>query len=192
MRLPFRQFAAAAAVVLATPAVIRAQTPLILSNWSTFEWFLGVGPVEGNGFFLNALVPTQLRLVDGGFSGDAFDIFVNGNPLVSTPSVAGGIPTGAFDGNSAWNDSRLSRLGVLLNPGQYTITLAVREAGSGFDDGEGFIRADIAPTTPPVTTVPEPATAIFLALGLASIAMLQPAIRRRSNTTGNDSARGDE
>jgi hypothetical protein len=169
-----RRLAAAVIVTLTLPATLAAQTTLVFGTWTSFEWFFGVGPVEGNGFFLNALSYTRLRVTDDGYTGDAFDIFVNGVPFGGTPSVPGGVYTGAFTGDDAWNEPLLSKAELFLNPGQYTITLAVREAGSGFSDGEGFIRADVAP----LSTVPEPGSAVLMASGLAVLALRRRFITR--------------
>jgi hypothetical protein len=155
-------------VALSSPSVLEAQTPLTPGTWSLFEWFAGVGPVDGNGFLLNATQRTRVRVTDDGVTGDAFDIFLNGVFLLGTPSVPDGVFTGALDGDAAWADPGLSKIDFFLLPGQYTITLAVRQTASGFDYGEGFLRADDAPL-PPVSTVPEPATVGLFAAGLFGI-----------------------
>ncbi len=176
---PLRLLAAAVAFTCTVPAALTAQTSLVFGTWTSFEWFTGVGSVEGNGFFLDALGRTRLRVTDDGYTGDAFDIFINGALFASTPTVPGGVFTGAYAGDIAWNDPQLSKTDLFLNPGQYTITIAVREAGSGFSDGEGFIRADDAPL-PPVTSVPEPGSALLMASGLVALALG----RRRMSTRG--------
>ncbi|MEO8336152.1 MAG: PEP-CTERM sorting domain-containing protein [bacterium] len=162
-------FVIATLLAMASPSRLAAQMPLTPGAWSFFEWFLGVGPVDGDGFSFTASQRTRLRVTDDGVSGDAFDIFLNGALLFATPAVAGGIFTGAFDGDAAWAAPELSKGEVFLQPGQYTITLALRDASSGFDYGEGFVRIDDAP--PPVNTVPEPATAGLFAAGLIGIGL---------------------
>jgi hypothetical protein len=175
--LLLRRAAAAAALMLtfASPTRGAAQVPLAPGSWMLFEWFFGVGPVDGNGFTLDATQRTSLRVTDDGVSGDAYDIFINGVLFGGTPTMPGGVFTGAFDGDAAWAHPALSKTQLFLNPGQYTITLAVREAGSGFDFGEGFIRADAAP----IGVVPEPATVVMMFTGLVGVGIVMTRGRRR-------------
>ena len=165
----------AAVVALAAPARAGAQVPLAPGAWAFFEWLLGAGPVEGPGFVLDAAERTRLRVTDAGTTGDAFDVLVNGL-LFSTPSVPGGTESGLFDPELAWAEPALSKGELFLDPGQYVITLAVREAASGADFGEGYLRADPAPLAPGV--VPEPAPLALLAGG-AGVLLLARRARRR-------------
>lgn len=166
------------AVAAITPAAAIAQQPLLFGSWSVFEWFLGIGPVEGDGFSVSSATDRiRLRVTDAGFSGDAFDIFVNGSPFTGgTPTVTGGVDTGALTGSAAYADARLSKREMMLDPGQYIITMALRENASGFDYGEGFMRADRVRVDPPPNVIPEPATVALVAAGLAGVAF---AARRR-------------
>ncbi|MEO5818684.1 MAG: PEP-CTERM sorting domain-containing protein [Gemmatimonadaceae bacterium] len=176
-------FAIAIILAISSPSRLVAQMPLTPGSWSFFEWFLGVGPVDGNGFSFTAGQLTRLRVTDDGVSGDAFDIFLNGALLFATPGVTGGVYTTAFDGDAAWAAPELSKGEIFLQPGQYTITLNVRDASSGFDYGEGFVRIDDV-VSPPVNTVPEPATAGLFALGLFGIGAARwRSTRQRSATT---------
>jgi len=178
-------FCIATLLALASPArPLAAQLPLAPATWSLFEWFLGVGPVEGSGFLLDATERMRVRVTDAGATGDAYDVFVNGVFRVGTPTVPGGTLTGAFDGAAAWAEPGLSKGEFFVDPGLYTITLAVREAGSGFDFGEGFIRADRAPV---VGVVPEPATVALLAGGLLAIGLT---VRRRARAAARSARRG--
>jgi hypothetical protein len=160
---------------LGSPARAEAQASLVPGSWSLFEWFFGVGAVDGPGFTLDATQRMRLRVTDVGVSGDAFDIFINGLLVFGTPSVPGGVFTGAFDGDGGWANAGLSHGELFLDPGQYTITLALREAAPGFDFGEGFIRADVATAS----VAPEPATVVTLASGLLGLGAVAPRLRRR-------------
>jgi hypothetical protein len=163
-------------LALASPGRLAAQVPLVPGGaWELFEWFLGVGPVEGDGFSLNVAQDVRVRVTDAGFSGDAFQIFVNGSPFTVTPPVVPGINTGALTGAAAWAESALSKTEFVLGPGSYLIELAVsQDAGFGF--GEGFIRADLVQ----VGVIPEPTSVVLLASGVVGIAGLRLRARRRT------------
>lgn len=175
----FRGLALGSVLLLAVggPARASAQVPLVPGGpWELFEWFLGVGPVEGPGFdVVSAADQIRVRVTDAGVSGDAFDVFINGTRF-QTPSVPGSAFTGLYTGDAAWADPRLSHGEFLLAPGTYRITIGVRELAPGFDAGEGFIRADLVPFN---GVVPEPASVLLLATGLAALPALAALARRR-------------
>src|SRR5687767_3185793 len=175
---PFRRLLLAAAIgaAAATPASLDAQQPLLFSAWTPFEWFFAPGPVEGSGFTFQSLHSVRVRVADTGFSGDAFTVFANGVQVATTPTVAEGLGTGTFDADEAWADPALSKVEFLLAPGLYTITLNVREAGLGFADGFGHIRADEIVSS---GVVPEPASVALLAGGLAALGATLRRVRRR-------------
>lgn len=162
-------------LLAAAPTRLTAQPALGLGTWQLFEWFLGVGPVEGAGFTVGSASPVRIRVTDIGFSGDAFTVLVNGVSRLSTPGVTGEIDTGVLDGDAAFADARLSSGELVLDPGQYVVTLRVREAGSGIDFGEGLIRADVVDAT----IIPEPAPVLLTAAGLAALAGRAVRTRRR-------------
>jgi hypothetical protein len=167
----------AAVLALAHPAPAAAQQPLAPGGWALFEWFLAPGPVDGSGFLLDAAQRTRVRVTDAGITGDAFDVLVNGVPRGATPSVPGGTLTGLFDGDAAWASPALSKGELFLDPGQWLITLAVREGAPGVGFGEGFIRADAAPLPPPTGVVPEPAPLASAAGGALLLALSRLARR---------------
>jgi hypothetical protein len=119
----FRTLLVGGALALAalSPRLAAAQQPLAFGIWEPFEWLNGEGPVEGLGFGVASLLETRVRVTDAFFSGDAFDVFVNGvlTPRAQTPLVADG--EGSADvstGDQAWAHPALSRVEFLLGPGR--------------------------------------------------------------------------
>ena len=176
-------------VALAAPTTVTAQVPLVAGNWARFEYFEGIGRVSGPGFSFTALTQFRLRVTDVGFSGDAFDIFSGGVRILGTPDVTGGVDTGIFDPETAFVTAALSSAERLLDAGTYTFMVVLRTAGSGFDDGEGFLRVDLVdgppPPPPPVDVIPEPASVLLMATGLLGLAVVS---RRRAINTTNSAA----
>jgi hypothetical protein len=172
----FRTFLAAGALTLAAlaPQSLAAQQPLSFGTWTSFEWWEGAGAVDGDGFSFASLLETRVRVTDAWFGGDAFDILINGTPFTRTPSVAFGGTGEAMDGESAWMDAALGKTEFVLAPGQYTISLLVRESDA-LPYGEGFLRVD---ELTPSSTVPEPSSLLLTASGLAAAGLA--AARRRT------------
>jgi hypothetical protein len=155
------------AIGVAAPAAASAQfAPLPHGSWQLFTWFVDqeAPVVQGDGFTLTSDHGATIRVADSDWAGDAFDIFVNGQRLYSTPSVDVAF-TEAVDGDAAWGATELSRGSFFLGAGTHTITLAVREH-IGFVDGQGFIRADFALAPGDPTVTPEPATVLLVGSGL--------------------------
>jgi hypothetical protein len=126
-------------------------------------------------FELTLLNPAYLTVVDAGFAGDVFEVFVNGASLGTTSPATNSYPVSVgLNFAAAMADLAFSRGSYLLAPGSYAITgvlslSALDDAGSAIDATVGGVR---------VRSVAEPGS---LALLLAGIGFMGIAVRRRCN-----------
>lgn len=114
-----------------------------------------------------------LRIVDGGFSGDRFEIFANGQSLglTSSPTIDNG--SQLFDPDTAWNEGRYSQGSWSLSAGIYSIT-GIASASPFCGEpacGLGYLS---------VTAVPEPRSVAMLLAGLGCIGFMAGRRRRYS------------
>lgn len=169
-----------ALMAVTTPARLAAQLPMTPGTWEYFEFFNGAGEaVEGDGFTVQSSTDRiRIWVTDVYYAGDAFDIFVDAVAFASTPSVPVSADDLGGDPDASFADSRLSHVEFFLDPRAtpYTITMNVRDSEFGY--GEGYIRADLIQLPP--STVPEPASLVLMATGLAGVGSI---VRRRGRRT---------
>lgn len=126
-------------------------------------------------FELTLVNPAYLTVVDAGFAGDVFEVFVNGASFGTTSPAANSYPVSVgLSFGAALADPAFSRGKYLLAAGSYAITgilslSALDDAGSAIDATVGGVR---------VRSVAEPGS---LALLLAGTGVLGIAVRRRRN-----------
>ncbi len=140
------------------------------SNSSNVEW-IDITNGSALNFTFTLISDAILRVVDGGWSGDRFQVNSNGlllgftSPALNNTSVPALPPTQAgFD--AAWTDTNFSKASFLLAAGTYNITGVLNESAS-FDGLSPLIATVGAVMLAPV---PEPTNAILLLAGLGVIA----------------------
>lgn len=118
-----------------------------------------------------------LRIVDGGFAGDRFEVF-NGSALLGQTSAAtGNYPDSlGLDFDTAYADSRYSRGVFLLGPGSYSISGLLSQ--SALDDSASAINATVGAVS--LTAVPLPAAAWLYLAGTGLLGL----IARRQSKSG--------
>jgi hypothetical protein len=146
----FRRLIAAASVSLAVAAPASAATLSVDSQWTLFDfgstgsaWFdLASGAPLTFSFTLTDAA--LLKVVDGGLTGDRFEVFNGATALglTSLPGDAG--QASAFDDfDAAFADPRWSRASFLLAPGAYEIRGIA--TASPLDGGIGGVQLTVVP-----------------------------------------------
>jgi hypothetical protein len=185
MRSIFTGLLAAVALVALASAPARAQSvpdPITVgSGWQTFlfgdtVFFPDFQDADGNTlditFTLTA--PTVLRVTDGFFDGDQFDvdIFNDTTHKFTLGATSTPVSDGAFIGDN-WSgafftDPRFSHRAFLLGPGTYDVTGFVIQ--SPFGAGQGALE---------LGAVPEPATWAVMLTGFAGLGLALRRSRRK-------------
>jgi hypothetical protein len=177
----------AAALLSALVAQAEAATLDANGAWNTFdvdnltsisrnlEWIdLNDGSPLSFNFTLSG--SAYLKVVDGGFAGDRFNVFDNGNLLDQTSVAVNTYPASvglAFD--QAFADSNYSRGVFLLEAGNHSITGLLSQ--SALDDTNSPINATVGAVS--LTAVPLPAAAWLYLTGTALMGFVSR--RRKSN-----------
>jgi hypothetical protein len=128
------------------------------------EWILS-SPDNGSPvtFSFTLATASYLTVVDGGFAGDRFEVFDNGNSLGETSAATNTYPAPSVVTNfdAALADSRWSQGAFLLAAGTHNITgllsvSALDDLGNALDATNGAVR---------VAPVPLPASGLLLLFG---------------------------
>jgi hypothetical protein len=135
------------------------------------EW-IDLNDGSALGFSFNG--PVTLTVVDGGFAGDAFQIFDHGVLLGQTSVASNNYPDSVvLDFDAALADPHYSRGVFQLGAGSHSITgllavSALDDSGAALDATVGAVR---------IAAVPEPETWAML---LSGIGLIGVALRRRT------------
>lgn len=169
----FRVAKVASMTIIAVAMAAADPVPVTLGQWTEFGWLDGTElgsqidfPEDGFLFDLSTSIDVNVRVTDRGASGDAFDIYVDGELRSQTPSVEFfPDPAGLlFLPDDAWEEPRLSKTTFLLTGGaEYIVTIHVREKAEGFGSGGAYLRGDL---------VPEPSTYALLGGGLLLLGVI--------------------
>lgn len=117
-----------------------------------------------------------LNVVDAGFAGDVFTLWINGRLRTSSSVAANSGAYAGIDFDAAWAAAEFSKLSILLTPGTYSISgflnqSAVDEYGSSYLATAGGLQ---------LVDVDEPV--IFVLFGFGLILLIW---RRRSGINAN-------
>jgi hypothetical protein len=177
----------AAALLSAIGVQAEAATLVADGKWNTFdvddltsasgnlEW---IDLNDGNAlsFDFTLLSPAYLKVVDGGFAGDRFNVFDNSNLLDQTSDTVNSYPNSiGLDFDSAFADSDYSQGVFLLAAGNHSITGVLSQSAN--DEANKPINATVGAVS--LTAVPEPAAAWLYLTGSALIGVVY---RRRKTT----------
>lgn len=164
----------AAAFLAVTSGQIQAAPLNADGSWNAFdidefsavsgglEWIDLDG--EALSFDFTLTESAYLKVVDGGFSGDRFQVFDNGQLLGETSAAINSYPTSlGLDFDQAFSNANYSQGVYLLAVGSHTITGLL--SLSALDDIGSDINASVGAVS--LTAVPLPAAAWLYAAGLA-------------------------
>ncbi len=143
-----------------------------ISNSGDLEWI----SLDGNALSFEFTLSSSayLRVIDGGFAGDRFQVFDNGQVLGLTSKPTNNYPDSiGLDFDLALTQSIYSQGLYLLNAGNHSITGLLNL--SALDDNNTPINATVGAVS--LTAVPLPAAAGLYAAGAALIGIVS---RRRS------------
>lgn len=148
-----------------------------LSNSGGLEWIDLNNDALSFDFTLTG--SATLTVVDGGSSGDRFQVFDNGSLLGQTSVAVNSYPDSvSLDFDAAFANTHFSRGVFLLGAGSHSITgLLSQSALLDFNDQSSTINATVGAVS--LTAVPLPATISLYGIGAGLMGLVS--LRRKSN-----------
>ena len=149
-------------IVITAFAAVNASADTLTADgfWNYFGWVDGPNTWATPTFDFTTSSNTTIQVVDGGVTGDQFEVWVNDALAMTTSGGTSGDDLGLWE-DAAWASDSYAKGSFSLDSGTYTIKIKNIEIAPGFTAGGAYMRAL---ATPASTSVPEPTSLIYFGM----------------------------